>query len=244
MHSLLRLARWLPALLAWGLTYYMPPFACAWRVGSSLHEHGIAPRAWREIERHADWLLRYFTGPPSDAELIAYWRRHRLAFEQLAWLYAADRCDADGQRQKPIAQCQQLMKQLGVTILSSPLIPNSDCNALLHPHPGHKLSCPTQDFYLHIEPQNWWRNTSVHIARWEKGLSFIPPLHDPLPLGLDSTYPVERDEVMRRQCRNRLSSLDRPNAERLKSDYAPQECAFRPLGDGWYLWLAADFKEQ
>ena len=242
MRSLLRLARWLPALLAWGLTYYMPLFDCAWRVGNSLYEHGIAPRAWRQIVRHADWLLRYFTGPPSDAELIAYWRRHRLAFQQMAWLYAADRCDGNGNREIPIEQCQRLMQQLGVTIFSSPLTPNSDCNAMLYPHPGHILPCRVQTYLLHIETQNWWRNTNLNISSWEKRLMYIPPLLDPRLFGLGPTYPTERDEVMRRQCYNHRSSLDRPTPQQLAANYASEECAFRPLGDGWYLLLDGHFK--
>jgi len=218
------------------LLYQVPIIEYLWRVGASLADTGFSRKTAQRLARDSDWFIRYFTGPPSDTEMRAFFEKNRPTFERLAYLYATAQCEP-GPEDKT---CKELAQQLGVFVFTVDYVKNT-----IYPQSQRDYcfpACAVQNYALLEEAQNWWRSTNTGISSWEKQLYYVPPLLPAQPLGLNpKEFPAERDEVMRRLCRYPGASLDTLVPELERERYYSDACGYRSLGDGWYLALSAGY---
>lgn len=235
-----RAKRWLAIAATLFLLYWLPLIDFAWVVGRSVYQHGVSRQSWEKIGWHADWFRRFFTGPPSDAEMIAFWHRHRADFDRMAELYVTGRCQF-GYTPMDNAPCAPLEDRLGVDI--SPVFTVTNSAYARRALKVCGAPCQAQAYRLRQRPQDWWRSTNLNIKAWVKSWLWVPPLLPGPELGLSADEPTERDEAIRRYCGYRKTSLDRPIPELLAEEFQTDECGYRPLGNGWYLELSAYFKQ-
>ncbi|BEV71609.1 hypothetical protein THUN1379_10910 [Paludibacterium sp. THUN1379] len=201
-------------------------------IGHSLYKHGFSPTGWLAVQSDFAKFRRFYTGPPTDAEVIAFWTRHRQQLAQMVALDLAGHC-TQGIPLEPYDACELIGRQIGVHFIRMYWLPNS-IYAQSHNCPR---GCYMWLFTLPYYESDWWRNTNSQIASWRKRLVYIPPLLPPASVGVDDFYPAERDQAMRLECQYQSTALDRPLPEQLAATYPQEVCAFRPLGDGWYLLL-------
>jgi hypothetical protein len=206
-------------------------------VGNSVAATGLSRETARSIARDSEWFLRFFTGPPSDAEMKAFFERNRPAFERLAYLYATSQCEPGPET----PTCKALAEQLGVFVYSSNGAPNT-----VYPQSREipcRSACDVQEYIFLSESQNWWRSTNSRISSWHKRLVYVPPLLPAQMFGLDpNQYPDDRDEVLRRRCYFPRLSLDMPVPQLEDEPSYSDGCGFSPIGDGWYLILIAGYE--
>jgi hypothetical protein len=179
-----RAKRWLAVAATLFLLYWLPLIDFVWLVGRSLYQHGVSHQARHEIRGHADWFGRFFTGPPSDAAMIAFWQRNRADFDRMAELFVTGRCQF-GYTPMDYDPCSPLEDRLGVDIGTAFTVMNSAYA------PRALLVCDTpclaQTYRLRQRPQDWWRNTNPNIKAWVRSWVWVPPLlpgpeQDPLAL--------------------------------------------------------------
>jgi hypothetical protein len=223
-------------VLALLFLYHVPLIQYFWRVGNSVAATGLSRETARSIARDSEWFLRFFTGPPSDAEMKAFFERNRPAFERLAYLYATSQCEP-GVGEKA---CEAQAEQLGFSVFTLGYLKNS-----IYPQSQEipcGSACKLQRFSPLTEPQNWWRSTNSSIDYWDKRFLYVPPLLPAEQFGLSSQdFAAERDEVVRRLCLYPRTSLDFLVSELEAEPVYADECGYRPLGDGWYLILHAGY---
>jgi hypothetical protein len=223
-------------VLALLFLYHVPLIQYFWRVGNSVAATGLSRETARSIASDSEWFLRFFTGPPSDAEMKAFFERNRPAFERLAYLYATSQCDPGPET----PTCKVLAEQLGVSVYAFTHV-NNTAYTQSREIPC-RSACKIQEYSPLTETQNWWRSTNSSIDYWEKKFLYVPPLLPAQAFGLDPNHhPAERDEVVRRLCRYPRYSLDIPVPELEAEPVYADECGYRPLGDGWYLLLSAGY---
>jgi hypothetical protein len=215
------------------LLCWIPVGEYAWSLGRSFSEHGISLQTWHHWQEHHAWLMRFFTGPPSDAEMLSFFRQHKQDFDRLAYWHGHCIFYFRGD------ECTPIETRLGLSSSSEGVAMNASFNPQLparcRPH------CDIQGYQFALRSQNWWRNTNLKIHSWSKLLIYIPPLVPGPMVGLDSSYPTERDEAMRRHCRYPKASLDYPLPELMAAKYYVDGCGYFPLGEGWYLVQKANF---
>ncbi|WP_215781981.1 hypothetical protein [Paludibacterium sp. B53371] len=201
-------------------------------IGHSLYKHGFSPAGWQAVQSDFAKFRRFYTGPPTDAEVIAFWTRHRQQLAQMVALHTAGKCHG-GYPVVPYDDCAKIGMAIGVAFIALDHLANS-----VHAPSHHcRVGCQIIFFTLPYEQSDWWRNTNRHIAAWRKRLAYIPPLLPPEALGLNRKLTTDRNQVMQHWCRHQRPSLDRPLPEQFAAEYAPEECAFRAMGAGWYLLL-------
>lgn len=216
----------------------MPILGYLERVFLSVALFGFSQTTVKTIEDYNDWFMRYFTGPPSDAEMIAHFRKHRAEFERLAYLQATQGYCHNKERERPGQECTRLESKVGMRGgTSGPILVNS----ALGPRTGPcGFPCRTQNFrYTHKERQQWRGTKNPEIEGWEKELVYVPPLLPAERFGLDPKgYPTDSLSAMRREC-FWLDSLDSipPELEAKPGDNAYPNCAARHIDSQWFLRL-------
>lgn len=231
-----RLRCWLALALLGAVFWWVPLGSYLWDMGTTLVQYGVSRQAWPEYGRHSDWLLRFFTGPPSDAEMRRFFERYRADLNRIVTLYYAEQCVFDYHPPTPFNACLPIAHKIGVKLYPKWRV----LNAAGRPRYRQVCSspCDALSFNFRERTQNWWRNTNPVITGWIKSLLYIPPL---VPYPGVSGEPLTRDEVIRRECQYPRASLNTPLPEIMaEADYS-DNCGYFPLGDGWYVVLYATF---
>lgn len=232
------------------LSTQMPLLGYLGRVVVSVLTFGVSSTTVKSIEVQTDWFKRYFTGPPSDAEMIAHFRAHRADLERLAYLFATEGCAGKAGPEYTYIEhpeCARIERQIG---MRGGLEGTSLLNSAFRDPRSRTCGAPcyVQAFnFILKEPQDWWHGRDIHvdgsdgeIEAWEKQLVYVPPLLPPERFGLDAGYPTDPIEVMRRNCSGGLvHSLDTIPAQ-LKKDpgnWGYPNCAVRHIGGQWFITL-------
>ena len=229
------------------LSTQMPLLGYLGRVVLSVLTFGVSSTTVKSIEVQTDWFKRYFTGPPSDAEMIAHFRAHRADLERLAYLMATQGFCHDRERKQPGQECSRIEQRIGMRGgMEGTMVDNS---AFRHPR-SHicGFPCKVQDYnFILKEPRQWWRTQNSDIEAWEKELVYVPPLLPPERFGLDASYPTDPVEVMRRNCYgNLVTSLYTIPAEleRDPGSWGYPHCAVRHIEGQWFIKLSPSVKER
>lgn len=227
---------WIKLLIVLLVLYFTPLLGYVWRLGEAVVEHGFSHQTLVVMARHTDWFKRYFTGPPSDDEMIAFFHKQRADLERAAYLYAHNgychHNDALPYRQ----ECEQLQERTGTRVgLGTASVHNS-----IYRDPKYTCGpgCNVQEHYFFdVEEQDWWRSWNTKIKAWRKSLEYVPPLLPAEYFGLDpKDYPNDPVKVMRRHCHPR-DSLDSVPSEIEKESLLDYECAVRHIEDQWFIVL-------
>jgi len=211
-----RYRRWCTAALAAWLLYWVPLGETLWSIGRSVFEHGASRQTWVDIKAHGDWLLRFFSGPPSDAAMRAFFQQHQAEFERLAYWRATGQC--------PVGDCDQIEARLGIVHGWGGEVSNSAWRPRWRRYCG--AACKIQAYALRQRDQDWWRNTNPRIKGWYKGYLFVPPLLPGSELGEANTLPTDRDQYLRSQGHYLQTSLDQPVPELLAEETYSDYCGY------------------
>lgn len=213
------------------LSTQMPLLGYLGRVVVSVLTFGISSTTVKSIEVQTDWFMRYFTGPPSDAEMIAFFREHQQEFERMADIGTnKSRCDQD-------QECARIATNLnlGASSAALPHAPNLACRSLPQPKGYGMQFCHSQEYYLSVEPQDWWKSNNNKIEAWEKSYVYVAPHIPAERLGLNPRfYPHDPAEVMRRRC-YLVEQLDTIPAELEAKPDDYKDCAARHIGGQWFI---------
>lgn len=215
------------------LCYFVPLLGYLWRLGESVVEHGVSRQTLTDFDHHTDWFIRYFTGPMSDAEMIAFFSKYRSEFERMAYIGTnKSRCDEDD-------ECSKIAAKLGLRVgfASLPNYPNYACQLLPQPKGYGQQFCASQEYYLNIEPQNWWRSRNDSVEAWEKSYIYVAPTLPAERFGLNSKdFPSTPIEIIRHDC-YLVGAIDViPSYLNVNPDGA-NDCAARQIDGQWFLSL-------
>lgn len=229
---------WIKLLIVVLVLYYTPLLGYVWRLGEAVAEHGFSRQTLPAMARHTDWFKRYFTGPSSDDDMIAFFHRHRADLERAAYFYAHHGYCHNRQTPADKQECEQLQERTGMRVFGSRTLPNT---VYRRSEQGCGADCDVQDHYFHdMEPQDWWRSWNGEIKAWQKSLLYVPSLMPADLLGYNPKhYPDDPLEVMRRDC-YRKNSLDSVPPELEKIEDAPllnDKCATRHIEGQWFIVL-------
>jgi hypothetical protein len=239
-NGIARRRKWLVLALIVAAFYWIPLGEYLLSVGRSVFDHGISSQTVKEIGWHNNWLKRYFTGPPSDDEMRAFFQKHRASFERMAYLFATEQCVSTDDTTPQVNTCEVLGKEMGVQLMYGGTVQNS-----IYRQQGHRICnfpCQIQRYEIMTRDQNWWRNTNPDITAWIKSFIYIPPLHPNQASDSQNQYPADRDAVMQRKCRFPKNSLDRPIPELMEQDGYSDDCGYFALENGWYVSLWASYR--
>jgi hypothetical protein len=240
-NGIARRRKWLVVALIVAVFYWIPLGEYLLSVGRSVFDHGISSQTVKEIGWHNNWLKRYFTGPPSDDEMRAFFQKHRASFERMAYLFATEQCAYGYHPPSPVNACAPIEKQIGVGLVGIMDVGNSAFRPPLRVQCG--APCQIQLYRPYLRYQDWWRNSNPAIEAWSKEFIYIPPLLPASALGLKGDYPTDRNEAMRRFCRFPKKSLDLPVPEILAETLYSDDCGYFELGEGWYVIQTAAFRK-
>lgn len=218
----------------------MPLLGYLGRVFQSVLDFGFSPTAKGELEKHTDWFKRYFTGPPSDAEMIAHFKKHRVEFERLAYLTVTQGFCHGRERERPGQECTKLEEKVGMRgglyyrfHLSNSALRDPRSRTCFFP-------CGVQDFdYPNMEWQQWWGTKNPKIETWSKELIYVPPLLPAELFGLDpKSYPTDLITAVRKGCflKESLDSIP-PELEADPGFAGEPKCAVRHIEGQWFLKL-------
>ena len=228
--------RWI-ALLIVALTLYLTPLSgYFWRVGNAIVQYGFSQKTLTTISKHTGWFKRYFTGPPSDSELIAFFGQHRPDLERAAYFYAHHGYCHHNDNLTYRRECEQLQERTRMQVgLGGVIVDNSIYRYRKSPCGS---GCYVQEHYFFdLEPQDWWRSRNREIKAWRKSLVYVPPLLLAEKLGLDSkSHPNDPLELMTRKCHLK-ASLDSVPPEIEKSSLLEGQCAVRQIEGQWFIQL-------
>lgn len=225
----------------------MPLLGYLWRVTLSVLTFGVSTTTVKSIEMQTAWFKRYFTGPPSDAEMIAFFQAHQKEFERMAYIDTNKiHCSSDTE----CARIATILKLRGghASISDGP---NLACRSLPQPKGYGMQFCNSKEYNLNnIEPQDWSDGRDIHIDNnngqikaWEKTYVYVAPRIPAEQLGLNpKTYPHDPVEIMRRGCYgNIVDSLDTiPSGLKrspLQGGWAYPNCAARHIVGQWFIKL-------
>ncbi len=218
------------------LNSQMPLFGYLEGVVLNMFEIGII----NAIEKQNDWFVRYFTGPPSDAEMIANFNKHRAKFERLVHLQLYHGYCHHQEQLHPGSECARLEKDVGMRASLSSQLHFSN-SALQHPSITIcGTPCYAQEFdYSHKQLQQWFGTKNPKIETWEKFLLYVPPLVPAERFGLDPKgYPPDSLSAISKKChiKDTLDSIP-PELEADPGDHAYPNCAVRHIDGQWFLML-------
>lgn len=189
------------------------------------------------IKEHTDWFVRYFTGPPSDADMISHFKKHRVDFERLATITVTQGYCFNLERKQPGQECTQLENKVGMKMGISQI---TLINSAFRPRAGPcGTPCQVQVFYFEREWQQWLGTKNSTIESWEKQLIYAPPLLPAERFGLDPAgYPEDSLNAMRKECfmKQSLDSIP-PELEANPGSHAFPNCAVRHIEGQWFLKL-------
>lgn len=217
----------------------MPLWGYLERVFLSVVLFGYSQTTVKAIEEQNDWFNRYFTGPPSDAEMISHFRKHRAEFEQLAYLQATQGYCHNKERERPGQECTRLERIVGMQAgLTSIFLGNSALRSCSKPY-SFPCTYGLVFRYTHKERQQWRGTMNPKIESWEKELVYAPPLLLADQFRLNPLHdPHDSMSAMRRECfwKESLDSIP-PELEANPGDHAYPKCAARHIEGQWFLRL-------
>jgi len=221
------------------LCYQIPLLGYLWRVTESLATLGLSQASLSAIENHTDWFKRYFTGPPSDAEMIAFFRAHRADMDRLAYILATEGYCFNLVEKNPSHECGVIEQRLGLS--GWPWGSNFANSALRNPKSrtcGGPCQGQSYSFTLQ-EPQQWRGTTHSYITGWQKTFIYVPPLVSAERFGLSpEQFPSDPVKAVAKHSYIK-QSLDSISAELDANPDGYKESAVLHIDDGWFLGLNA-----
>jgi hypothetical protein len=220
------------------LCIQIPLLGYVGRVFLSVMQFGVGQSSFKALQEHTDWFMRYFTGPPSDAEMIAHFKKHRANFERLAYITITQGYCFDLERRKPGQECTQLEKEVEMKTGISQI---TLINSAFRPRTGPcGTPCQVQEyFYSGKEWQQWLGTKNPKINTWEKNLIYVPPLLPAEQFALDlGRYPANSLNAIRKACFMKQSLDSIPTELEAKpGSHAFPNCAVRHIEGQWFLKL-------
>lgn len=216
------------------LSCYMPLPGYLARVGAALIEHGFSSNTLERIYSHSRWLKRYFTGPPSDREMVAFLESNREALERIAVLEIMGLCRDDenliDNGFQPKGECGALLNKLDLWVGPTS---TSFHNSIYNIQGGQRVGNATGGARISrkIEPQDWISAKGNQIKYWQKAYVYVPPLIKTNFASNDLLKLFEANNLI-------LDSLDTP-PKRIEANPYLHDCAVRQVDKNWYLELCA-----
>lgn len=236
---------WASLILLSVLCWYMPLLGYFGRLMDTLERNlfrdGSVGLIAHDLQEDTLWFKRYFTGPPSDAEMISLWRRGYKDFEWMAKATHSTGLACARLIEWGNSKCADMAEKYDVSLYVPDWdrwVPNSvyrvsGCGFL-------DLSCADLKFKLRSEPQDWREYELEHVAVWEKTLVRMVETRPAGELGLNpEDYPDDPMERARHSC-FLAPSLDTVSDEifqRIKENRLRQFCVIRQLDERWFLML-------
>jgi hypothetical protein len=184
------------------------------------------------------WFKRYFTGPQSDEEMIAFFYAHRAEMDRLATIVATEGYCVNLVRETPNHECWQIENKLALEDgPSGPTFPNS-----VFRHPESKKcgqQCMGQSYsFILNEWQQWKGTTHPNIVGWEKSYQYVPPLKSAEYFGLRAEkFPTDPIKAAMKFSYLK-NTLDVIPIELDKDPEGHKEIALRHIVDGWFIKLS------
>jgi hypothetical protein len=195
----LRRAIWLAIVLSLLLLIFTPFIEYLTTIVKTFENYGfVTPVAQKVWGNRLKNMARYFTGPPKDAEIIAYFERNRADLDLLMKMYHQDGGRHPPPSLEPRPEYMELGRKLGVFMMVGGEIPDSIYNDrskkdmdLIEAKLGRQFAYHKGRDVITMElpgfkPEWWWKSSYT----WRKFIQFIPPSRSLIEQSRTSTKKV------------------------------------------------------